>query len=502
MRARVSGLAAAGWRTLGRHWLFAAAFTLGAALRVITMLGYPPAIWFGGDSASYLSTALRLLPSTSRVSGYGLMLALLRPFHSFAAVTAVQHAMGLAVAVMIYSLLRRYRLPAWGATLASVPVLLSAYQIQLEHEILPSAAFGFLVMASVTLTLWWRAPRWRASRPAWATVLAGLCLAVSATFWPVGLPLLAVFLFYLLLRRERWRVLAAALALSAVPLAAYLGWFDHTRGQIAFSSSDGVYLWSRTMSFANCAVIKPPAAERGLCPGQQAGRRPAASVFIWEAASPLTNLPGKRFAEKKNALALGFALRAITAQPLAYIAAVAHDTALAFTWDIPPHPQAAVILRYKFAYATSHWISPRYQFAKGHTVASDQRAYGGVTGTRAVGPFAGFLRGYQRFVYLRGTLLGAVLLAGLAGIARYWRHGGIRRLRGWGGPGLYPWVTSVALLVVPVATADYSLRYVLISVPAACLAAGLAFAPQDREEAEKARPAATHASGIATIVYR
>lgn len=531
-RSRLTGMAAAGWAAVSGHRLFTAAFSLGTALRVITMLGYPPAIWFGGDSASYLSTALRLLPSTSRVSGYGLMLALLRPFHSFAVVTAVQHAMGLAVALMIYLLLRRYRLPAWGATLAALPVLLSAYQVQLEHEILPSAAFSFLVMAAVTLTLWWRG-----TRPGWATALAGLCLAVSATCWPVGLPVLAVYLLYLLLRRQRWQVLAATVAISALPLASYLAWFDHTRGQLAFSNSDGVYLWSRTMSFADCAVIRPPADERALCPGQPLGRRPAASVFLWEPGSPLSNLPGKRFAPAKNSLALAFAFRAITAQPLAYLTAVAHDTALAFAWDIPPHPLAVMTWRYEFAYATSHWISPQFQLAKGHTVASDQRAYGGVTGTRAVEPFAGLLRGYQRFGYLRGPFLAAVLLIGLAGIARHWRHGGIRRLPRWGGPGLFPWAVSLTLLVVPVATADYSLRYVLISVPAACLAAGLAFAGPGEVEAPgplaggagagaeareaaaageaagaacrwkpstraNARPAATQASGIATIVYR
>ena len=83
---------------------------------------------------------------------------------------------------------------------------------------------------------------------------------------------------------------------------------------------------------------------------------------------------------------------------------------------------------------------------------------------------------YQRFAYLRGTLLAAVLAIGLAGIARRcrgtWREGG----GDWGGPGLYPWLVAVTVLVAPVLTADYSERYVLIAVPLACLAAGLAFA--------------------------
>jgi hypothetical protein len=481
----VSRIAAA-WPLLARHRLFTAALGLGAALRVVTMLGFPPAIWFGGDSASYLSTALRHAPGTSRLSGYGIMLLVLRPFHSFAVVTGVQHLMGLAVAVMIYALARRYRLPAWGATLAALPVLFSAYQLELEHEILPSAAFSFLVMLAITLTLWWRA-----GAPVWATVAAGAVLAVSATFWPVGLPMLIVFLAYLALRKAGWRALAATAAAAAVPLGGYLLWFAGTYHHVAFSDSDGIYLWSRTMTFANCAVIDPPAAQRPLCPDLPPSRRPTASTFIWEPGSPLDKLPGKKFSVHKNRLALDFALRAIAAQPGAYLAGVLHDAALAFSWNIPDHPSAQMTWRYEFAYATTPWISPSYVVSGSHTVASDQLAYGGVDSTRAVEPFAGWLRGYQRWAYLRGTLLGVIMLIGLGGIVRSWRGGGFRRLGGWGGPGLYPWLASLALLVVPVMTADYSQRYVLIAVPSACLAAALGFArPPAPAPSGQAAPAA------------
>jgi len=456
---------------LGRHRLFAAAFGLGLVLRVITMLGFPPAIWFGGDSASYLSTALYHAPSTSRLSGYGVMLFALHPFHSFLAVTAVQHLTGLAVAVMIYALLRRYGLPGWGATLAALPVLLDAYQIELEHEILPSGTFSFLVMVAVTLTLWWRG-----KRPLWATVTAGFVLAATATLWPVGLPLLIIFLLYVALRRVGWRAFGVAAVTAAIPLAGYVLWFHSAHGRYAFSNSDGIYLWSRTMTFANCAIIKPPADELALCPRQPVAQRPAASMFIWAKDSPLNSLPGKRFQVRKNALAMDLALRAIAAQPGGYLADVLHDASLTFHWNNPDHPSLAMTHRYEFAFATSHWISPDYVLGGGHTVAFNQLRYGGVTSTRAVEPYAGWMRGYQRFAYLRGTALGILLLIGLGGIVRSWRGGGIRRLDDWGGPVLYPWLTSVGLLLVPVMTADYSERYVLISVPVVCLTAGLAFA--------------------------
>jgi hypothetical protein len=471
------------WSSAGRHSPFAVVLAAGVALRAAVMLGFPPAIWFGGDSASYLSTALRMYPSTSRVSGYGVMLAILRPLHSFELVTAIQHLMGLAIAVMIYLLARRYGVPGWGAALASLPVLLDGYELQLEHEILPSVPFGFLVMAALTLTLWWRA-----RRPAWATVTAGFLLAVAATFWPVGTALLLLFLLYLIVRRAGWRRIAATAAAAAVTLGAYLGWFGLRYHSLAFTYSDGIYLWSRTMSFANCKVIKPPAGELALCPHRPLAGRPSAGSFIWAPYSPLDRLPPPKFSPRNNALAMDFALRAIEAQPGSYAATVARDVGMSFTWNRPVYPSLDILQRYEFGYATRHWVPPTMTVAPGRTVASDQLAYGGVTSTRTVAPFAGWLTAYQQQVYLRGTLLAVIVVIGLAGIARSAAGGGLRRRDGWGGPGLLPWVTAAALLVVPVMTADFDLRYVLISVPAACLAAVLAFARAPEPPAAAGQP--------------
>lgn len=470
------------WSALGRHRLFAVAFGAGLVIRVITMLAFPPAIWFGGDSASYVSAGLRLIPGASRLSGYGLMLRALEPFHSFAVVTAVQHLMGLAVAVMLYALLRRYGLPGWGATLATLPVLFEAYQLELEHEILPSAPFEFLIVTGITLVLWWRG-----KRPVWATAAAGLIFAGAGTFWPVGMPILILYLLYLVVRRVGWQAFVATVAAGAVPIAGYLLWFDITYHQVAFTNSDGIFLWSRTMTFANCAVIKPPAAELPLCAHQPVGDRPPSPAFIWDKNSPLSNVPGTRFSPETNALALDFALRAIRAQPLSYAGTVLRAFSLTFHWGIPNYPSEHELRRYQFAYATEHWISPQFQIAPGHTVASDELVYGRAASTRAVEPFAGWMRGYQRFVYLPGTLLGLGMLIGLGGIIRFLRGGGYRRLTGWGGPGLFPWAAGLALLLVPVMTADFSKRYTLIAVPVVFLAAGLAFARRD--EATRAEPA-------------
>ncbi len=249
-----------------QHWLFGLALAGAVAVRVLVMLAFRPIMWFGGDSASYLATGLRLVPDASRVGGYAVVLWVLRPLHSFAVVAAVQHLTGLAIGVLIYLLARRYGLPGWAATLAAIPVFFDAYQLELESDAVPDASFGLLIFIALYLML--RSPGERRLSRA---VPAAFLLGVATIIWPVGLALLAVLAVALVIRRAGWRVIAAAVLAGAVPVAAYAGWFDLHEHQFSLTRSDGVYLWSRTMSFADCAAIKPP------------GRR-GVPVPVWRAA--------------------------------------------------------------------------------------------------------------------------------------------------------------------------------------------------------------------------
>ena len=469
-----------------RHWLFELVLVAALVLRILTALAFRPIMWFGGDSASYLATGLRLIPDPSRVGGYGFMLWVLKPLHSFALVAAVQHLMGLAMGVLIYLLARRFGLPAWAATLATLPVLFDAYELQLESDALPDVPFAFLVVLALYLLL--RSPGER--RPA-RTTAAAFLLGVSALLWPVGLVLLGVLLVVLLtallIRRAGLVTVLAALLAGALPVAAYGAWFSIHRHQFSLTRSDGVYLWSRTMSFADCAVIRPPAAERPLCPPP--GPRIAASLYIWNANSPVLAMPTGRFSARTNHLALHFALRAIAEQPGDYAAAVGHDFSLSFFWDRPVHPDAAIVDRYQFADATTAWVPPTLWTPGGGTLAGDQAAYnnGRPAPTRVVQPYASWLVTYQRYVYLRGTLLGVILLAGLAGMVIR------RRVSGLQGPGL-PWAFAVTILLVPPLVADFDLRYLVPAVPVACLAAALAFAPGAGQRRWTTSPAATATS--------
>src|SRR2546429_2178161 len=462
-----------------RHWLFGLVLVAALVVRILTALAFRPIMWFGGDSASYLATGLRLIPDPSRVGGYGFMLWVLRPLHSFALVAAVQHLMGLAMGVLVYLLARRFGLPAWVATLATVPVLFDAYELQLEADAVPDIPFGFLVLLALYLLL--RAPGER--RPA-RTTAAAFLLGASALLWPVGLVLLAVLLVVLLaallIRRAGLVTVLAALLAGALPVAAYSAWFSTREHQFSLTRSDGVYLWSRTMSFANCAVIKPPPADLVLCPPP--GPRMASSLYTWDGNSPLLRLPGGRFSARTNRLALHFALPAIAAPAGDYAAAVGHDFSLSFFWDRPVPPDAGIVDRYQFAHPATARVPAGMRTPGGGTVARDQAAYnnGPPAPTRAVQPYASWMVSYQRYAYLPGTLLGVILLAGLAGMA-------VRRRVGGAG---MSWAFAVTILLVPPLIADFDLRYLVPAVPAACLAAALAFAPGAGQRRWTTSPAA------------
>jgi hypothetical protein len=462
---------------VARHKLFSVAFALGAVLRLITMLGFPPAIWYGGDSVSYVDSGLHLWPGTSRESGYGIFLELLQGFHSFALVTFVQHVTGLALGLMIYSLLRRrYRLPAWGATLAAVPVLLDPYVIQLEQEILADCLFTFLCVSALFLVLRWP----DRERPWWSMPTAALLLGIAAAFWPVGLPLLIVLLVYMLIRWFGWETLVVTALAGALPLVGYLCWFEARYHQFAFNDSDGVFLWSRTMSFAECSIIKPPADLRPLCPTGSPSSRQAAPFYIWESNSPLYRIGTgtDEFTRKRNSLAEKFAIKAIEAQPLSYANVVFRGWMLSYSWNRPVVPSAEMAQRYQFSDATQSQNTLDSGNSEASALSKAQRQYTGghTAATSEVQPFADVMIGYQRFIYMRGTMLGLLMLIGFGGIVRSWMGGGLRRRSDWGGPALFPFAAALTMEIIPPLTADFSLRYVVPTIPVICLTAALAFA--------------------------
>ncbi|HEY1700930.1 MAG TPA: hypothetical protein VGG75_14565, partial [Trebonia sp.] len=99
-----------------RHLPFCVVLVLAVAVRLVAMLGYPPAKFFS-DSFSYLGDAVTGQPDPVRGNGYAFFLRVLMPLHSFSVVTGIQALMGLVMGVLIYAVLRRRGLAWWGAAL-------------------------------------------------------------------------------------------------------------------------------------------------------------------------------------------------------------------------------------------------------------------------------------------------------------------------------------------------------------------------------------------------
>jgi hypothetical protein len=429
------------------------------------MLGYPPVMWFN-DSYRYVSDAIHLGTNPARPSGYAFFLWLLLPFHSFTLVAALQHLMGLAVGAGIYVLLRRRRLPAWGATLAAVPVLFDAYEVQLEQQVMSDALFMLLVAGAVVLLCWDD----RVSVP--VAVIAGAAIGCATVVRTVGLPLLVVVAVCLLARRPGWRPLAALVAAGAIPIAGYMFVYYLQHGRVATADSTGTFLYGRVQSFANCAVMKPPASLAPLCDPRPPDRRPIAVEYIWSKSDPLWKFHKGLFDPRVNTLAQRFAVRAIEDQPLSYLRVVAADTWRAFGWNHNVNFDRQTNVLYLFS-------DPPPQIPSWADWKALRAFQPGLGQTRAVQPFAGFLGAYQRQVYLHGTLLGLMLLAGLGGLVARWRR--------WGGLVLLPWAVAVVLLVLPMATSGFSYRYTLAIIPPASIAAGLAFTRRDRSREQDRR---------------
>jgi len=469
-------------RALARNKLFTILIVLAALLRIDAELGYRWQSWFN-DSWNYVDTSVTLSLDPTRPSGYSFFLWLLKPFHTFALVTISQHIMGLLVAVMMYALARhRFGTPKWLAAAMTLPVLFDGFEIQLEHLIMSDTLFLFLAMLAIVVLLWSPLPPLRAAggpavpwwRSSWARcALAGVLLGVSSIVRTTGLPMIPIFAVYLVLcfamSRAGWRTLIAGVVsfavLAVAPIAGYAGWYDFQHGAFNTSESSGVFLYSRVMTFADCSEMNLPPDLLSLCTTVPPAQRPIAQAYIWTAVSPLHRFPAPVFSALPNSLAQQFAIKAIEAQPGAYARVVFDDTWRSFAWSRQVFPNAQTYDEYLFGYQS-------VPISSGHRVpgySSSAAAYlaGGNPLTQVVNPFAGAIRTYQRYIWLPGTVYGLLLLVGLGAIVA-----GRRRVSL---DALLPWVNSVALVVVPAATAEFDYRYVTTAVPFACLAVAIAF---------------------------
>jgi hypothetical protein len=523
-------------RLAGEHKLFTGALAAGAVLRLFAIVGYPGALWFAGDSYVYVGAALRPQPNLSKSTGYSFFLRLLLPFHSFTLVTTVQHLMGLAVAVMLYVLLRRNGVSKTWSAIATLPELLDGYIIEDEHLIMAESLFTFLLMVAMLLLLW-RPDRVRW----WVAVIAGLLAGYAAVVRTEGAVMLVVLPLFLLLRGWGWKTLRGWLAAitfavaSLVPVGAYAAWFHEHNGSYGMTLSTGYYLWGRVSSFADCAIIAPTGREATVCPTDAIADRTPPGNYIWHAPYVHADAAHPHFSPvtpANNTLLTNFAIRAVEAQPLDYAKTVFFGTMLSFGFPRIAYPGAGTTYYYGFHLhftgtdaatgkpvsllppKTHAWISPLV--VPKDSAYDDWLSYGHQAPGAVHKIFAAPIALYQRVVFTYGPLLAVIFLVGLGGVlsvsASARRRGQglrsamsfqtLRSLRlHWSrrGPTMLPWLSAVALLVTPIAIADFDYRYLIPVIPFACLAAGLSFAPR-RATAAPAAPAPATSAAIEAAV--
>ena len=246
---------------LRRHWLLAILLAAGLALRVLAQIAYRPALLYI-DSVKYLYIANGADPV-----GYRVLLKPLLAVGNLDVVAAVQHLLGLGMAVALYLLMRRRGVPRWLAALATAPILLDGYQLQNEQTIMPDTLFEALIVTGLVIMLWRPQPK------RWMIIVAGITLGASATVAQIGQILILPAVLYVLVAIPGWRAkltkAAALCAAFALPILVYcsVSLVDNGHFRLAYTGSNDLY--GRLVTATNCQSLNLPAYEQALCPTRE-----------------------------------------------------------------------------------------------------------------------------------------------------------------------------------------------------------------------------------------
>ncbi len=411
------------WRQLGRlgrrHWLVAIGLGAGLALRILATIAYHPALLYV-DTIKYLYNAY---PGADPV-GYKVPLKLILAVGNLELVAVVQHLAGLAIAVTIYAVLVRLGAQRWLAALAAAPVLLDAYQIQVEQTIMPDVWLEALIVAGLALLL--------ARRLSLGFVIAGgFVLGLSATVRQIGEVLIIPALVYLVAAGGGWRTIfhrsAALTAAFAVPILSYMTGSQVISGHFWLASgSISISTYGRMASAADCATLRVPAYERPLCPTARQRSR-GIDWLDHSARSPLKTYdppPG----QDRYAIIASFDHQVAEQQPQRVAGAIAGDAIKLFAITRTSSQEGTPISRWQFqdfypAYPS--WVRVarsgqivlglRLTPAGGPLVVHPLEArYGGKAEVDR--PVAAFLRDYQLGGgYTPGPMMALLAVAGLLG---------------------------------------------------------------------------------------
>jgi hypothetical protein len=448
---------------LRRHWLVTVLLAAGLVLRVLAVLAYQPALIYV-DTLKYLYGAS---PGSDPL-GYMYILRAILAVGNLTTVVIVQHLVGLAMGAALYAVLLRRGVNRWLAALAAAPVLLDAYQVQIEQMIMPDLWFEALVVAGLCVLLWRPAP------PLRLAAAAGVLLGGSATVHQLGEVLIVPAVLYLLVTAGTIRraVATAGVLLVAflVPIVAYstVNYAKHGHFQLA----RGQQTTGRVVAAADCATLKLPADVRPFCP------TPHQQSFgpDWMEHSKYSPLhtapvpPGTTRAELTQQLTSAIKSQ----QPLRIAGAIGMDSLRLFAATRAPDPYTTPLWRWQFQThypVFPHWVTlrPDNTIIVGVQVKLFGKlflkplkpAYGGPAQVNV--PIASFLRSYQlNGGYTPGPLYAALALLGVAGsvVALIRRSSASPRGRAAGLACLLFTLTAAVLLLAP-DVYQFSWRYQL-----------------------------------------
>ncbi|GAA1564784.1 glycosyltransferase family 2 protein [Kribbella sancticallisti] len=421
----------------------------GLALRVLAAIAYRPSIIYT-DSVQYLKNMEELKPDQLNPIGYDFVLRPLVDLGGLTGVVIVQHLAGLGIGIAIYALARRLGVYRWLAALAAAPILLDAYQVQIEQNIMAETTFDVLLVAILWILLGWGKPGWKRAG------LAGLLLGAAFAVRTIGLTLIVPVLLYLVVVGSAWRhrrtqlVLrtGAALAGFALVLVAYAGNFHSETGRWAISGAENQVLYGRTAVVADCAKLPLNEGTRLFCPKEPLGQRLGVDKYAhnhygdpnWPGPLP----PGTT----KQQLAEEFSGLVIRHQPFDVAWAAFKDFLKGFAPTRTTSPDDVPLERWQFQLTYPNLDDP-------DTVEASQR-WGGMPPHVNHDP-AAILRAYQlNGGYTSGLALGIAVLIALAAVAGLGRA----RKSGLRSAALLP-VAGGLILLLGSAAFEFSWRYQL-----------------------------------------
>jgi hypothetical protein len=456
-----------------RHWLLTVLLLAGFVLRLLSQIAYRPALLYV-DSVKYLYNAW---PGTDPV-GYKVPLKVILLFGNLETVAAVQHLLGLAMAVAIYVILLRAGVARWLAALAAAPILLDAYQLQIEQTVMPDVWFEAFILGGLMLLLW------RRRLNLWLIIAAGVVLGASAPIRQVGEALIAPALLYVLLRAGGWRRAAvsgvALCAAFALPIVVYCSVALVNTGHFRLSRSGTSSIYGRVAVAADCATLKLPADERPLCPSAHQ-QYLGADFLDHDPRSPLTLFVAPPGVPRAHAVSQ-FNRKVLFQQPQNVLAAWFDDSVKLFAINRATAPGDTPIWRWQFqdnypTYNQAVGVNPdgvivvglRFQSSGGpFKYQALDPALGGRS--TVVKPLANFLRHYQLHGgYTPGPVYLFTVLAGLIGSLSLLlrRRATAQRQQAWT---CLLFFTSAAAVLIVADLFEFSWRYqlpALVTLPLA-----------------------------------